>query len=404
MILIMAWRNIWRNKMRSLVIMLSVILGLFAGIMVLAIYKGMMHDRIRNVIEHEVGDIQLHHPNFKKDYDPQFVIENSETVLSKLNQLDNISFIAKRTITQGMLSNTTGGAGVQINGINFEKEKMVSGINKNIKEGRAFDSLKKNEIIIGWKLAKKMKLKLGNKLVLTFTDTNANIVSGAFRICGIYESNNAPLDERNVYVQMNELNVMLGIGEKFHEIVVLIKQEEQLEQTEKYLKTNLSNILVETWKTISPETELMIVTVDAMSYIIIGIILFALAFGIVNAMLMAILERNNEIGMMMALGMNKIKLFKLVLLETIFLTVAGAPIGLFISWIVCKYFQVHGINWANMGKEMMSSFGFDVMIYPIFPTEKVITIVCFVFATAFLSCLYPAIKALSLKPVEALRK
>jgi len=364
----------------------------------------MMHDRIRNVIEQEVGYLQLHHPSFKKDYDPAFIIVDGPSLLMKLYQMDEISALSTRTITQGMLSNTTGGAGVQINGINYDQELIVSKIDKKIKEGQSFNKLKKNEIIIGKKLAKKMKLKLGNKIVLTFTDPNANIISGAFRICGIYESDNTPLDEKNVYVQMNELNNMLGLGTSFHEIVLLLKQEAQLEQTEKYLNTQLKNILVETWKTISPETELMVVTVDAMSFIIIGIILFALAFGIVNTMLMAILERNKEIGMMMALGMNKLKLFNLVLIETTCLTMAGAPIGLFISWALCNYLQVHGINWANMGKDLMSSFGFSSMIYPIFPTDKVITILCFVFVTALLSCLYPAIKALSLKPVEALRK
>ena len=404
MILIMAWRNIWRNKMRSLVIMLSVVLGLFAGIMVLAIYKGMMHDRIRTVIEQEVGHLQLHHPSFKKDYDPAFTIDDGAALLDKLRQIDAIHAMSTRSITQGMLSTTTGGAGVQINGIHYDQEMAVSKIDEKIQEGRAFDMLKKNEILIGRKLAKKMKLKLGNKIVLTFTDPDANIISGAFRICGIYESDNTPLDEKNVYVQINELNDMLGIGTSFHEIVLLLKQDAQLVQTENYLATHFKNLLVESWKTISPETEFMVVTVDAMSFIIIGIILFALAFGIVNTMLMAILERNKEIGMMMALGMNKLKLFNLVLLETTCLTMAGAPIGLFFSWVVCNYYQTHGINWANTGKDLMRSFGFSTMIYPIFPTDKVITILCFVFVTALLSCLYPAIKALSLKPVEALRK
>jgi len=404
MILIMAWRNIWRNKMRSLVIILSVVLGLFAGIMVLAIYKGMMHDRISTVIEQEVGQLQLHHPSFKKDYDPAFTIDNGLAVLDTLHLIDAIRALSTRTITQGMLSTTTGGAGIQINGIHYDQEIAVSKIDKKIKEGRPFDQFKKNEILIGKKLAKKMKLKIGNKIVLTFTDPNATIIAGAFRICGIYESDNTPLDEKNVYVQIHELNHMLGIGKGFHEIVVLLKQDAQLEQTEKYLTNHFKHLLIESWKTISPETEFMVVTVDAMSFIIIGIILFALAFGIVNTMLMAILERNKEIGMMMAVGMNKFKLFKLILLETTCLTIAGVPIGLLIAWVVCNYYQMHGINWANTGKDLMRSFGFSTMIYPIFPADKIIPILCFVFVTALLSCLYPAIKALNLKPVEALRK
>jgi ABC-type antimicrobial peptide transport system permease subunit len=121
-------------------------------------------------------------------------------------------------------------------------------------------------------------------------------------------------------------------------------------------------------------------------------------------MLMAVLERTKEMGMMMALGMNKFKMFTLVLLETFFLTIAGMPVGLFASWLVINYYSIHGLNWERMGKELMSSFGFGTTIYPAYPTEKIVMTIVFVFITAILSCIYPAIKALQLNPVDSLRK
>jgi putative ABC transport system permease protein len=132
--------------------------------------------------------------------------------------------------------------------------------------------------------------------------------------------------------------------------------------------------------------------------------MFALAFGIVNTMLMAILERTREIGMMVALGANHIKIFLLIFLETIFLTLAGTPVGVFIGWATTAYFNKHGLDLAGMGREMMSSFGFGTMIYPEFPTEKLSGILLIVIGTALISCLFPAIKALKLQPVEALRR
>jgi len=135
-----------------------------------------------------------------------------------------------------------------------------------------------------------------------------------------------------------------------------------------------------------------------------AIIMFALAFGIINTMLMAILERTREIGMMLALGTNKIKIFLLVLLETLFLTLAGTPIGVLIGWLATNYFNRNGLDLSGMGKEMMSSFGFSNIIYPEFPADKILGVMLIVFATAILSCLFPAIKALRLQPVEALRR
>ncbi|MBX9781747.1 MAG: ABC transporter permease [Chitinophagaceae bacterium] len=403
MIFIMAWRNIWRNKMRSIVIMLSIAIGLFAGIAVLALYKGMMKSRIRTTIDAEAGHIQVHDVNFKKDYEPKFTIVNGERVLNDIRKLPGVKTAAPRSVTKGMLATTTGSAGVQINGIIPEQEYEASQLKQKIIEGKVFDSAKKNEVMIGKKLANKMKLKTGSKLVLTFTDTSGSIVSGAFRVAAIYQSANAPLDERNVYVTMHDMNALLTTGNTFHEIVLLLKNDEDVPAVKQQLLQRFPAYKIESWKEISPETDLLVKTTDQLSYILMTIIMFALAFGIINTMLMAILERTREIGMMVALGTNKVKIFLLVLLETIFLTLAGTPVGILIGWLATNYYSKHGLDLSGMGKEMMSSFGYSTVIYPEFPADKFLGVMLIVFITAILSCLFPAIKALRLKPVEALQ-
>lgn len=404
MILIMAWRNIWRNKVRSIIIISSIAIGLFAGISVLALYKGMMKSRIRNVIDSEVGHLQIHNINFKRDYDPQFILANGAEVLKVVNKIPEVKLAASRSITMGMLATPTGSAGVQINGIIPGLEYQSSQLQKKIIKGNPFDPAKENEIMVGQKLAKKMKLKPRSKLVLTFTDTSGTMVSSAFRVAAIYQSDNAPLDEKNVYVNIDELNVLLGIQNSFHEIVILLKNDTDLAKAKQELQQKFSGYQIESWKEISPETDLLVKTVDQYSYIIMFIIMFALAFGIVNTMLMAILERTREIGMMVALGMNRLKIFLLIFLETIFLTLGGTPLGIFIGWVTTAYFNKHGLNLSGMGREMMSSFGFGTMIYPEFPTDKISGVLLIVIGTALISCLFPAIKALKLQPVEALRR
>lgn len=384
--------------------MLSVAIGLFAGIAVLALYKGMMNSRVRTVIYAETGHIQLHHKTFRNDYEARFVISNAEKLLNELQENAAVKHMATRTITQGMLATTTGSAGVQINGINLAMEDKVSGLLQKIRVGKAFAPGKKNQVLIGKKLADKMKLKPGGKLVLTFTDADANMVSAAFRVAAIYQSENTPMDERNVYVQQTELNQALNLGNGVHEVALILRQDAATLATARQLQQQYPDLLVEPWQNLSPETELMIDTVDITSYIIIGIILFALAFGIVNTMLMAILERTQEIGVMMALGMNRLRLFLLVFLETVFLTLIGTPVGLGIAWVVTGYYHRNGLNLENMGKEMMSNFGFSTLIYPEFPTEKLAAIMGIVLFTALASCIYPALKALQLQPIEALRK
>jgi len=383
--------------------MLSIMLGLFAGLSVVALYKGMMRGKVRTVIDKEVGHLQIHHKKFKEDYLAGFLLPN-DAGLEMIREMPEVKAITQRTVTTGMLTTTTGSSGITIYGIDPEEEQRVSQLESKITEGTYFSDDIKNPILIGKKLAKKMKLKVKSKLVLTFTDSANTMVSAAFRVAAIYQSENTPLDERTVYVNRASLGKLLGIGPTAHEMVILLHQDEDLESARLAIQQKFPTLQVETWEDLSPETELMVNTVNEYSYIILIIIMLALAFGIVNTMLMAILERTREVGMLVALGMNKVQLFFLILEETIFLTIAGCPFGLIGSWLVINYFNKNGMDLSFFGEEMMSSFGFTNIIYPEFPYEHVAGILMIVVATAILSSLFPALKALRLRPVEALRK
>ncbi|GAA4281870.1 ABC transporter permease [Gaetbulibacter aestuarii] len=398
----LAWRNIWRNRTRSLIIILSVTIGLFAGIFVLALYQGIMISRVRIVIDSEVGHIQIHNPKFKDDFDPKYTLQGA-TVKDSLKNLDKIKFVADRSITLGMLSTTTGSANVKINGILPEAENKASQLKDKIISGNELSMNGKQGILVGKKLADKMKLKLGSKLVLTFADTNNELTAGAFGVLGIYQSDNAPLDELNVYVLKPVLNTYLGIDQGSHEVVVLLNRDDDLDIVRNRIATLFPKLLVETWKETSPETNLMVGYVDQFAIIYVVIIMFALAFGIINTMLMSVLERTREIGMLTALGMNRKRVFVLILTETILLTFVGVPFGILLSWFTSNYFGHVGIDISSFSEAAMSGFGFSSMIYPEFPVDSLPVVMIIVFLTALISALFPSIKAIKLQPADALR-
>ncbi|MCA6404633.1 MAG: ABC transporter permease [Cytophagales bacterium] len=400
----LAWRNVWRNKMRSLLIMASMAIGLFAGIFVLALYEGMLRARVRTVIDTEVAHLQIHHPKFKDDYDPAMILPDQEQVMRSLDQLKSINHIAYRSIAQGMLATATGSAGVQINGILTEQENLVSQLDKKIRDGKGLMVNKKNAIVVGRKLADKMKLKVGSKLVLTFTDKESNITSGAFRVVGIYKTNNTPLDERNVFVNKAVLNSYLNLGEASHEVAIILHNDEDVQTVKQRLQQQLPTYAVESWKENSPETDLMVSTINQYSSIIIIIIMLALAFGIINTMLMSVLERSREIGMLPALGMNRLRVFVLILSETVLLTVVGVPLGLLSSWLVVNYLSAAGIDISSFSGAAMSGFGFSSIIYPRFPITQLPEVMLIVIGTALIASLFPSLKAIKLQPADALRQ
>ncbi|MBL7847946.1 MAG: ABC transporter permease [Cyclobacteriaceae bacterium] len=402
--LTLAWRNIWRNKVRSLLIMTSVALGLFAGVFVLALYEGMLKSRVRIVIDAEVAHLQLHHPQFKEDYDPSFILPSRDTLMVKLRSVPAVRYIAWRSVAQGMLSTPTGSAGVQILGVMASDENRVSGLGKKLVEGITLDSAKRNAVLIGRKLAVKMKLKLGSKIVLTFSDRDQNITAGAFRVVGIYQSNNTSLDELQVYVNHATLNEYLAIGNGGHEVAILLNDDRQVEPASREVKTLFPELDVKTWRESSPETDLMVTTVDQFSYIIIVIIMIALAFGIINTMLMAVLERTREIGMLTALGMNRPKVFRLILTETILLTLVGVPVGFLATLVTVDYYSKAGIDISSFSDAVMSGFGFSTMIYPEIPWRSIPTVMAIVGGTALVAALFPSLRAIKLQPADALRQ
>lgn len=399
-----AWRNIWRNKARSLVVISSIIIGVWAGIFIMSFAWGLYKNNIDESVYRQLSHIQIHHPTFGEENDSKFTITNTDKIVKQLQSDNRIASVSSRVIATGMITSPTTAGGVTIYGINPASEITQIRLNEYVREGAYFDSGKQNEILIGEKLAKKLKVKFKSKVVLTFTNVNSEIVSGAFRISGIYRSKNISLDEVNVYVQQKHLQELLELkSSESNEIAILVKDEEQLDTIKKFSVGVVPKGKIEDWKALSPELSMIIESFNLYTYIISGIILLALTFGIINTMLMSVLERIRELGMLMAIGLNKRKIFLMIMLETIYLTVIGSPIGLLVGWLTVKLLGKTGIN-ISMFSEGLASYGFSSMIYPELEQEKYLIIVTMCLITAVLSAIYPAYKALQLNPSEAIRK
>ena len=403
MLFIIAWRNLWRHRTRSLVIITSVALGVWAGAFNVSLYYGMGNERVRIAIEQEVSHLQVHHPNFRDDHDTAFSFDANSVEVS-VREIPGLRAYSLRVVAMGMLANAAGSNGVQINGVEPDAEAGTRGVDGMIVAGNYFVASKRNQILVGKKLADKMKLAPGAKVVLTFQDQEQHITSAAFRIAGIYESANAPLDERNVYVQRDDFGNLLGLSGRATEAAVLLQDEAFLPTATAFLQQRLPDLQVQDWRTLSPETDLVISSLDISSFIIIAIILLALAFGIINTMLMAVLERTREIGMLMAVGMSKVRLFGMVVLETVLLTLVGSPIGLGCAWLLNAWLSKTGIDLSAVADNLVKGFGYGAVLYPELPTEKMWEILLIVCATAVFASVFPAWKALRLRPAEAIRR
>jgi ABC-type lipoprotein release transport system permease subunit len=403
MLFSISWRNVWRNKLRSSVIITAIALGICAGVFSSAFYKGMADQRIDKAIKTEISHLQIHKPKFRQANDITQYIPNASKLVNQISDLPEVSGVSQRIIIFSMASSAETAAGVKISGILPEEEKTVSNINTKLTEGNFFEEKKRNPILIGWKLAEKLNVKLGSKIVLTLQDVDNNIVAGAFRIVGIFNTANGAFDESNVFVKYDDLQRLMELpDDSAHEIAILTKNNDLIQETKNDVKALAGNLEVLSWTELSPEMNYLNEAMDLYMYIFIIIILFALLFGIINTMLMVVLERIKEIGMLMAIGMNRLRVFMMIVLESIFLTLTGGMIGVLLGAGISKYFETHRIDLSMWG-EVYQDLGYDPFVYTSLQFPLLVNVTLLVIITGIIASLYPAYKALQNDPADALR-
>ncbi|MDB4655364.1 ABC transporter permease [Flavobacteriales bacterium] len=402
MLIKIAWRNVWRNGLRSAVVIASIAMGIWAGLFVISVSAGLNEQRTKEALNTYISHVQIHNPEFVKDNNVEYRISDMDEVRETLSGNADVKSFSERVVLSGMVSSSAGGYGARITGIDPEQEKSVSTMHEKLVDGTYFEGMKRNPVMIGKKLAEKLKVGLRKKIVLTFQKDDGDIVTGAFRVVGIYKTSNSKADEMNVFVRSSDVNRLLEENAGYHEVAVMTNNLTEIDTVSSTIWASLPSLSVRSWKEVSPDLGYADEMMMQMLYIIIGIILMALSFGIINTMLMAVLERKRELGMLMSVGMNKTKVFFMIVVETVFISMVGGPIGVLLGYLTVSHFGSAGIDLSVVGKGL-EEFGISTMVYTNLEPKFYLNVTVMVIVAAILSSIYPAIKALQLKPAEAVR-
>jgi ABC-type lipoprotein release transport system permease subunit len=473
MIIEIAWKNVWRNKTRSLIVISAVTIGVFAGVFAIAAMNSSVVQRLDAVVNEELSHIQINKKDFRNSSDIHNFIQDYQSVVSVVEAEPGVESTTGRIIVRGIASTATKSAGVEITGIDVEKEKAIFTLSEKLIPGTGsyFGSdTKFNTAYIGEKLAKELNIirytlneeslaelesedvpqevvarletlvgeryptdkkfsneckkllsqseykkygikirnaawsyREGSKIILSFVDINNIQTSAAVRVCGIFRTNNDLFESHSVFVPVNELRGLTGMAEgTFHRIIVKLEDNELTDKVTAEIRKSLPQLEVLSWKEIQPDMAMFADMMEQIYAIFMGIILAALAFGIVNTMLMAVLERTRELGMLAAIGMNRKKIFSMIMLESIFLSVVGGIMGMAVSGVAIAATAKKGINLVKYS-EGMEAIGYSAHLFPTIDVPFFITTSLLIVLTGILSSIYPARKALKLNPVDAIR-
>ena len=291
MLLTIAWRNIWRNKRRSFIVVTSVVVGIIAILYNDALSIGMVTQIFENQIGSHVAYIQIHKWGFNDNKIIQNSIDDPDTVEAILQHNPGILSFSRRVVTFGLLSSALNSSGGMIIGVEPDKEQQVTTIKRSVVKGHYLTGAR-HEVVIGQRLAEKLGVGLGDKVVGMASTMNGSVGSDLFRVVGIFETASSEFDKSYIYISIANAQEMLEMGNRISEFAIITKDRNQVES----VKSELTKELGESYEVLSYADlmPLMLSQIEIYKeslYIVYLIVGLAMIFGIINTMLMAVLER-----------------------------------------------------------------------------------------------------------------
>ncbi len=397
-----ALRNLFRNKRRTLIILSSIVVGVVAMILSDGLMNGMLKQMLFNQVRLNVSHLQIHRDGFNKDKTIKYAFSDFNEIEAELKNNPVVEAYSKRLKTYGLISSAVNSSGIYLNAVVPEDESRVSIIDQSIVEGSYFTG-DKRDILIGTKLAKKLEVGVGDKIVVMSNTPDGSIGSELFRICGLFSTASSDFDKSTIFVPLETAQLFLDVENHISEFAVILKESELVENLKAEMIGKLgSSYEVMTYNDLLPFLVLQLDMYNEMMAVINFIIGLALIFGIINSMLMSVFERINELGVLMSIGMKNSKIFLMVLFEAFTLGIAGTIAGFVIGLSIHFILSPIGINLSAFASSL-ESFGIGAVIYPDLSLGGILSLLIIIPLISVAGAVYPAFKAIKLEPVTAVR-
>lgn len=405
-IFLIGWRNLWRHKKRSLVIITSIAIGIFAIIVDMSIMNGLGNQLIENNIKTALGHIAIHRKGFHDDMKLKHNFLPSEKIISAIKKEKDIVAYAPRIKVMGMVNSSESSQTAVITGIDPDMEKNVSNLYQfTSKDGgsRFLDKSNDKSVLISQFTASKLGLGVGDKLVLMLQNSKNELTGVAMTVAGTYQTPLEPFDKYFVFMNINKLREISGIGENLSEIVIAMKDKKRINAVKEKLIHNINDGSLEilSWMDMAPYLVSAVLIYDGIIMISVFVLFIVVIFSVANVLLMAIMERFHEIGVMKSIGTKPSIISLMIIFEAVNLGVVGLCLGTVFGVVAVKLLAIHGINLEGIA-ETARSWGTGSILYPVLDYFDIIMGTVLVFLTTVIGSIYPAIKAARIKPIDAL--
>jgi ABC-type lipoprotein release transport system permease subunit len=357
---------------------------------------------IDNVVGSYSGYIQIHSKGF---WDEQ-IVDNAFSLdkdfLKEIENIDGVSNTIQRIQSGSLASSSDLSKFVFVTGIEPSKESLLTNWEKRLIDGQLLVRQSKS-VNVGKGVAKYFNLKIGDTLVLLGQGYHGMQAVGAYPVSGILDLKNPTLNKISVFMTLPQAQNFLS-AENLTTHLILNKKENKDEDV---IVSNIKNLIdneayeIMTWKEMIPELEQIIMADSAGGLIMVFILYMIVTFGIFGTVLMMTQERKYEFGVLVSIGMKKIRLIKTMIYETILLAGVGVISGIALSRLIIVYLSP--IKFPEEQAKMMENMGFEAVIPFMNSYDIPLTHALIIFFISLIVCFYPVSVILKLNPIKAMK-
>jgi ABC-type lipoprotein release transport system permease subunit len=406
---VMAWRNLWRRRRRTLITISSIAFGTFLAVIFTAFQDRNFADMIDLAARMIGGHVTLQHPEYHDKPTLSRSVRDTDRLASLAMEDEEVVRVVTRIMGFAMLSTASAnyGGGFIAFDPEAEDEDTLS-IMEGLEEGEIFATSRDQGIILGKRLAKNLGTEMGKKVVYTLTDRNGEIVSGLARVSGIVRTGAPRLDAGLCLLPIDSLREVLGYEpDEALQVAVFIDDQRKSAEVARRLQDRVGpEVAALTWDQVQPDLAGFIAMKVSGAIFMEVLIAIIVAAGIFNTLFVSVMERLREFGIMMAIGFSPGSLFRLVMLESLWLGLVGLAAGAALTVGPYLYLSAAGLDMTAMiggeGAEVAGVAVSPIMRVGIFP-EHAVFIAVAVFTATMLSGLYPAWRAGRVVPVETIK-
>ncbi len=403
MIIKLAWRNLWRNRKRTIITSASVVFAVLLAIFLNSLKEGILVRMQENVVSFYTGAIQVHRLGYWDDQTIENTFEVNDELINSIELNGKVTDMIPRLESFGLTASEQNSRGSLIVGIDPEKERVVTKIDQKVVAG-SYLSAQDQAAMITSGLAEYLKLTIGDTLVIIGQGYHGVSAAGKYPIKGILDFASPQLNKSLVYLPLEQAQQLFGADGRLSALVLEIDKISDAEEITFNLSSSIqSDFEVMNWKTLLPELDQIIEGERAENVIFLLVLYMLISFGIFGTILMMTMERKYEFGVLVAIGMKKIKLSSVVVFENVLVSLLGAFVGTVLSVPIIGYFNKYPIKVSGDLKEAYEQYGFEPVFYfsiepPIFYSQTFIVLLI-----ALVLSIYPVIKIGRLDPVNAMR-